>query len=155
MFYHARTTAASAGGPGNWAIPRRALLSPASACACYGHRIPPAEDSAVVLVASHAPGWHLDDELAGFERVVTSGYIIHSPGAADVAAEEQQHRRLIDSAWNYRFARYREADGWKREYWKQLPATGSVGRPATQGASCFRCKLFAFNNPVSHAERTP
>lgn len=97
----------------------------------FGHDIPLPDDSADVVITSHALGWRLDDELAEFERVVApAGYIIHCPGTAEIGAEEQQHRRLVESAWNYRFARYREADGWKRKYWKQLPATGSMGRPA-------------------------
>jgi len=97
----------------------------------FGHDIPLPDDSADVVITSHALGWRLEDELAEFERVVApAGYIIHCPGTAEIAAEEQQHRRLIEPAWNYRFARFREADGWKRKYWKQLPATGSMGRPA-------------------------
>ena len=97
----------------------------------FGHDIPLPDDSADVVITSHALGWRLEDELAEFERVTApGGYIIHCPGTAEIAAEEQQHRRLIDSAWNYRFARYREADGWKRKYWKRLLATGSKGRPA-------------------------
>lgn len=97
----------------------------------FGHDVPLPDDFADVVITSHALGWSLEDELAEFERVVApGGYIIHCPGTAEIAAEEPQHRRLIDSAWNYRFARYREADGWKRKYWKQLPATGSSERPA-------------------------
>lgn len=97
----------------------------------FGHSIPLPNDFADIVITSHALGWQLDAELAEFERVAApGGYIIHCPGTAEIAAEEQQHRRLIDSAWNYRFARYREADGWKRKYWKQLPANGSSGRPA-------------------------
>ena len=87
--------------------------------------------SADVVISSHALGWRLEDELAEFERVAApGGYIIHCPGTAEIAAEEQQHRRLIEMPWSYRFARYREADGWKRKYWKQLPPTGPSGRPA-------------------------
>lgn len=97
----------------------------------FGHDVPLPDDFADVVITSHALGWRLEAELAEFERVAApGGYIIHCPGTAEIAAEEPQHRRLIDSAWNYRFARYREADGWKRKYWKQLPATGSFGRPA-------------------------
>ena len=97
----------------------------------FGHDIPLPDDSADVVITSHALGWRLEDELAEFERVAApAGYIIHCPGTAEIAAEEQQHRCLIKPAWNYRFARFREADGWKRKYWKQLPPTGSVGRAA-------------------------
>lgn len=97
----------------------------------FGHDVPLPDEFADVVVTSHALGWRLEDELAEFERVAApDGYIIHCPGTAEIAAEEQQHKRLIEPAWNYRFARFREADGWKRKYWKQLPATGSIGRPA-------------------------
>ena len=97
----------------------------------FGHDIPLPDDFADVVITSHSLGWRLEGELAEFERVASPGsYIIHCPGTAEIADEEQQHRRLIEPTWNYRFARYREADGWKRKYWKQLPATGSVGRPA-------------------------
>lgn len=96
----------------------------------FGHDVPLPDDFADVVITSHALGWRLEDELAEFERVAApGGYIIHCPGTAEIAAEEQQHRRLIEPAWSYQFARYREADGWKRKYWKQLPATGSMGRP--------------------------
>ena len=102
----------------------------------FGHDVPLPDDSADVVITSHALGWRLEDELAEFERVVApAGYIIHCPGTAEIAAEEQQHRRLIEPAWNYRFARYREADGWKRKYWKQLPQTGTIGRSAAYGGS--------------------
>ena len=97
----------------------------------FGHDIPLPDDFADVVITSHALGWRLEDELAEFERVAApGGYIIHCPGTAEIAAEEQQHRRLIEMPWSYRFARYREADGWKRKYWKQLPPTGPSGRPA-------------------------
>jgi len=100
----------------------------------FGHDIPLPDDSADVVTTSHALGWRLDDELAEFERVVApAGYIIHCPGTAEIAAEEQQHQRLIEPAWNYQFARYREADGWKRKYWKQLPTTGSNGATGSLG----------------------
>ncbi|MCY3957512.1 MAG: methyltransferase domain-containing protein [Chloroflexi bacterium] len=91
----------------------------------FGHAIPLPDGSADVLITSHALGWRLEDELTEFERVVApAGHIIHCPGTAEIAAEEQQHRRLIEPAWNYRFARFREADGWKRKYWKNCRRLG-------------------------------
>ena len=89
------------------------------------HAIPLPSKSADVLITSHALGWHLEQELREFERVVkTGGFIIHCPGTEENPAEnleeEAQHLRLISPDWGYEFARYKEADGWKRKYWKQL-----------------------------------
>jgi ubiquinone/menaquinone biosynthesis C-methylase UbiE len=85
------------------------------------HAIPLPDNFADVLITSHALGWQLENELREFERVVKKGgYIIHCPGTAEVAEEEDQHYRLISPGWGYEFSRYREADGWKRKYWKQL-----------------------------------
>jgi len=85
------------------------------------HSIPLPDEFADVLITSHALAWRLEDELREFERVTKKGgFIIHCPGTAEVAAEEYQHSRLISSDWQYEFSRYREPDGWKRKYWKQL-----------------------------------
>ena len=97
----------------------------------FGHSIPLPDEFADVVITSHALGWRLEAELAEFERVAApGGYIIHCPGTAEIAAEEDQHRRLISPEWNYLSARYQEADGWKRKYWKQLPSSGRVRRPS-------------------------
>ena len=52
------------------------------------------------------------------------GFIIHRPGASEDAIElqgdENLHRRLTSSKWQYQFTRYKEADGWKIKYWKQM-----------------------------------
>ena len=87
-----------------------------------GHQqLQPPDQFADVLVTSHALGWQLEDELAEFERVVKAGgWVIHCPGTAEIPGEEEQHLRLISADWGYEFARYQEADGWKRKYWKRL-----------------------------------
>lgn len=83
------------------------------------HTIPLPDGFADVLITSHALGWRLEEELKEFERVVRNGgYIIHCPGTAE--GEEKQHSRLVSSEWRYEFSRYKEVDGWKRKYWKQL-----------------------------------
>ncbi|MFC2010008.1 class I SAM-dependent methyltransferase [Chloroflexota bacterium] len=85
------------------------------------HSIPLPDGFADVLITSHALGWQLEKELREFERVVKrGGFIIHCPGTAEVAAEDGQHSVLISSRWKYQSSRCREADGWKRKYWKQL-----------------------------------
>jgi SAM-dependent methyltransferase len=86
------------------------------------HAIPLPDGFADVLITSHALSWQLEDELIEFERVVKKGgFIIHCPGTAEATAEEEDdHYRLISPDWQYEFSRYRESDGWKRKYWKQL-----------------------------------
>ncbi len=85
------------------------------------HAIPLPDNTADVLITSHALGWHLEKELREFERVAKKGgYIIHCPGTADMPEEEAQHLRLISPDWGYDFSGYQESDGWKRKYWKQL-----------------------------------
>lgn len=84
------------------------------------HAIPLPDSFADILITSHALGWTLEDELAEFERVVRrGGHIIHCPGTAECGAEEGMHRRLVSAEWGYTHGRYREADGWKRKYWKE------------------------------------
>ena len=74
-----------------------------------------------VVITSHALGWRLDDELTEFERVVKKGgFIIHCPGTDFSEREEAQHQQLISPVYGYKYLKYREADGWKRKYWKQL-----------------------------------
>ena len=77
---------------------------------------------------SHALGWGLEFELAEFERIAeSSGSIVHCPGTAENPGnpgESMQHKRLISEERRYEFARYREADGWKRKYWKHLSDPG-------------------------------
>ena len=83
--------------------------------------IPLPDGFADVLITSHALGWRLEDELREFERVgKKGGFIIHCPGTAEVATYEEQHSLLVSPAYRYEFSRYRESDGWKRKYWKQL-----------------------------------
>lgn len=85
------------------------------------HNIPLPDEFADVLITSHALGWQLEDELREFERVTKKGgFIIHCPGTAEEAADEYKHSRLVSSDWQYEFSRYRESDGWKRKYWKQI-----------------------------------
>ena len=85
------------------------------------HTIPLPDSFADALITSHALGWQLEDELREFERVTKKGgFIIHCPGTAEEAADEHKHSRLVSSDWQYEFSRYRESDGWKRKYWKQL-----------------------------------
>ena len=95
----------------------------------FGHDIPLPDDLTDVVITSHALGWRLEEELAEFERVAKpGGYLIHCPGTAETLSnrsEDQQHERLVSPHWGYQYARYREADGWKRKYWKRL-------RPHTQ-----------------------
>jgi ubiquinone/menaquinone biosynthesis C-methylase UbiE len=84
------------------------------------HTIPLPDNFADILITSHALGWTLEDELAEFERVVRpGGHIIHCPGTAECAAEEETHRTLVSAEWGYVQARYQESDGWKRKYWKE------------------------------------
>jgi len=85
------------------------------------HAIPLPDGFADVLITSHALGWRLEDELRECERIVKKGgFVIHCPGTAEIAAEEDQHARLISAGWQYKFSRYKQVDGWKRKYWKQL-----------------------------------
>ena len=90
----------------------------------FCHSIPLANASVDVVITSHALGWRLEDELREFERVaMPGGYAIHCPGTAENPhdkSEVEQHERLISPEWGYEFARYRESDGWKRKYWKQV-----------------------------------
>jgi SAM-dependent methyltransferase len=89
------------------------------------HAIPLPDNFADVLITSHALGWKLEDELKEFERVVKKGgFIIHCPGTALTATEEERHSRLISPEWGYEFSRYKEADGWKRKYWKLIGKSG-------------------------------
>jgi SAM-dependent methyltransferase len=86
------------------------------------HAIPLPDNFADIFVTSHALGWYLEDELPEFERVVkTGGTIIHCPGTALSAGENETHTTLISPAWNYLVAEYQEPDGVKRKYWKQVP----------------------------------
>lgn len=83
------------------------------------HSIPLPDSFIDVLITSHALGWQLRDELMEFERVVKNeGYIIHCPGTADDPSEEERHNELLKNS--YSFDKYKEADGWKRKYWKKV-----------------------------------
>ena len=89
------------------------------------HDIPLPDGFADVLITSQAIGWRLEDELEEIERVVKKGgFIIHRPGASEDAIElqgdENLHRRLTSSKWQYEFTQYKESDGWKIKYWKQI-----------------------------------
>jgi ubiquinone/menaquinone biosynthesis C-methylase UbiE len=86
------------------------------------HAIPLPDNFAEVLVTSHALGWHLEDELLEFERVVRpGGYIIHCPGTALSSGEDDPtHQALVSPKWAYAVAEYLEPDGPKRKYWKQV-----------------------------------
>ncbi len=85
------------------------------------HIIPLPDGFADVFITSHALGWQLEDELREFERVTKKGgFIIHCPGSAEEDKDNHKHSRLVSSDWGYEFSRYKETDGWKRKYWKQL-----------------------------------
>jgi SAM-dependent methyltransferase len=87
----------------------------------FQHSIPLPDGFADVLITSHALGWRLEEELAEFERVTRKGgFILHCPGTAEESRNDELiHNRLTSPDWRYDFSRYREADGWKRKYWKQ------------------------------------
>jgi ubiquinone/menaquinone biosynthesis C-methylase UbiE len=102
----------------------------------FNHQIPFPDSFTDVLITSHAIGWQLELELAEMERVVRpGGTIIHCPGTADTPREQELHDRLISSPWAYEFARYKEADGWKRKYWKQIEQTARGIAPARESSS--------------------
>lgn len=62
------------------------------------HSLPFPRDPVDVLITSHALGWHLEEELREFERVVKQrGHVIHCPGTSEVPHEENQHQILISS----------------------------------------------------------
>jgi ubiquinone/menaquinone biosynthesis C-methylase UbiE len=83
--------------------------------------VPLPDGFADIFITSHALGWQLEAELREIERVTKKGgTIIHCPGSAEEDSDEYKHSRLISSDWRYEFSRYKEADGWKRKYWKQL-----------------------------------
>ena len=111
----------------------------------FSHAIPLPDAFADLLITSHSLGWQLEDELREFERVVKpGGHIIHCPGTAETQGEAEQHRRLISGKWDYRFARYQEADGWKRKYWKQVSAAGPRREPVSAGFTRKQGQYLAF-----------
>jgi len=81
------------------------------------HSIPLPDNFVDVVITSHAIDWQLDKELRELERVVKNGgYVIHCPGTADTPSDEIVHSDLVKNG--YEFSRYKEADSWKRKYWK-------------------------------------
>ncbi|RAO99559.1 hypothetical protein PW5551_03540 [Petrotoga sp. 9PW.55.5.1] len=83
------------------------------------HSIPLPDNFIDVLITSHALGWQLKDELMEFERVVKNeGYIIHCPATVDNPSDQSTHNELLK--YSYSFDKYKEADGWKRKYWKKV-----------------------------------
>ena len=85
------------------------------------HAIPLPDGFADVLITSRAIGWQLEDELREIERVVKrGGYAIHLSGYPDDAKDPPMHTRLISSEWRYMCSRYKDNEGWKRKYWKQI-----------------------------------
>ena len=88
----------------------------------FQHSIPLPDEFTDVLITSHALGWKLEEELREFERATRKGgIIIHCPGTAEESHnDELKHQRLVSKDWQYEFSRYKEADGWKRKYWKQV-----------------------------------
>ena len=86
------------------------------------HAIPLPDNYADVIITSHALGWHLDDELPEFERLVKpGGTIIHCPGTALSSGEDDPtHLALVSPKWAYKVSEYSEPDGLKRKYWKQV-----------------------------------
>ena len=84
------------------------------------HSIPLPDNYIDVLITSHALGWQLKDELQEFERVVKNGgYIVHCPGTSCTSPkEEPTHSEILKNG--YDSDKYKEADGWKRKYWKKV-----------------------------------
>lgn len=89
------------------------------------HDLPFTDQTVDVLITSHALGWQLEAELQEFERVVKAGgFVIHCPCTAEISGEEKTHQRLVSGELGYSWARYEEADGWKRKYWKRTAPLG-------------------------------
>ncbi len=85
------------------------------------HAIPLPDGFADVLITSRAIGWQLEDELEEIERVVKKGgYAIHLSGYLDDAKDSPLHTHLISSEQRYTCSRYKDKEGWKRRYWKQV-----------------------------------
>ena len=86
------------------------------------HATPLPDDFADVFITSHALGWHLEDELPEFERLVKSrGTIIHCPGTSKSSGDQDPtHLALVSPQWGYQESEYVEPDGPKRKYWKQV-----------------------------------
>jgi SAM-dependent methyltransferase len=84
------------------------------------HAIPLPDGFADVLITSRAIGWQLEDELREIERVVKKGgYAAHLSGPDDTE-DTPLHTHLISSEWQYTYSRYKDKEGWKRKYWKQI-----------------------------------
>jgi ubiquinone/menaquinone biosynthesis C-methylase UbiE len=74
-----------------------------------------------IEITSHAIGWQLEDELREIERVVKKGgHAVHLSGYPDDAEHTPLHTRLTSPQWRYVCSRYKEKEGWKRKYWKQI-----------------------------------
>lgn len=85
------------------------------------HAIPLPDGFADVLITSNAIGWQLAHELREIERVVKrGGYAIHLCASLDNVKEPRLHSGLTSARWQYEFAQYEHADGWKIKYWKQV-----------------------------------
>jgi len=86
------------------------------------HTIPLPDNYTDIFITSHALGWHLEEELIEFERVVKpGGFIIHCPGTALSSGDDDPtHLALVSPQWAYGVSEYPEPDGPKRKYWKQV-----------------------------------
>jgi len=95
--------------------------------------IPLPDNIGDVLITSHALGWHLEEELLEFERIVKpGGFIIHCPGTALSSGDEDPtHLALISPEWGYEMSIYQEPDGPKRKYWKKTNPGDTSCSPAT------------------------
>ena len=89
------------------------------------HSIPLPDDFADVFITSHALGWHLEEELPEFERLVKpGGAIIHCPGTAVSSGEnDPTHLTMLSPQWGYQVSTFLGPDGPKRKYWKQVDGT--------------------------------
>ena len=84
------------------------------------HAIPLPDGFADVLITMRAIGWQLEDELKEIERVVKKGgYVVHL-GASSEDGNTSLHNSLTSSKWSYRCIKYKDKDGSKVGYIKQI-----------------------------------
>lgn len=84
------------------------------------HVIPLPDGFADVLITMRSIGWQLEDELKEIERVVKKGgYAVHL-GAGSEDENTSLHNNLTSSKWGYRCIKYKDKDGSKVGYIKQI-----------------------------------